>query len=106
VTFGSGEGGAESTEGDLPDVAVDEREGGVAMIAEHSASGARRAILGPLHWLWCFLFQFIYFACKGMWGIAVVSFFTLNGLFLILPIMNRSLVRKHYENMGWRVIER
>ena len=40
-----------------------------------------------------------------MWGIAIVSFFTLNGLFLVLPIMNRSLVRKHYENMGWRVAD-
>ena len=34
---------------------------------------------------------------------AVVNFFTLNGLFLIMPIMNRSLVRKHYENMGWKI---
>lgn len=73
------------------------------MIAEHSGSGAKRAILGPLHWLWCFLFGFIYYAAKGMWGIGVISLFTLNGVLIVLPIMNRGLVRKHYENQGWRV---
>ena len=73
------------------------------MIAEQPTSGAKRTILGPLHWLWCFLFGFIYYAVKGMWGSAVISLFTLNGLFVIYPIMNRSLVRKHYENSRWRV---
>ena len=73
------------------------------MIAEHPTSGAKRAILGPLHWLWCFLFGFFYYAAKGMWGPAIISFFTLNGLLLIFPIMNRGLVRKHYENGGWKV---
>lgn len=75
------------------------------MIAERHETDAKRVILGPLHWLWCFLFGFIYFACKGMWGMAIVSLFTFNGLLIIMPIMNRSLVRKHYENMGWRVTE-
>lgn len=73
------------------------------MMAEHATSGVTRQILGPLHWLWCFLFGFIYYAGKGMWGLAVISFFTLNGLSLILPIMNKSLVIKHYENLGWKV---
>ena len=73
------------------------------MIAEHSTTGAVRTILGPFHWLWCLMFGCFYYACKGMWGMAVVSLFTLNGLLIIMPIMNRSLVRKHYENMGWKV---
>ena len=73
------------------------------MIAEHPTSGAKRAILGPLHWLWCLLFGFIYYASKGMWGPAVISFFTVNGLLLVFPIMNKGLVRKHYENLGWKV---
>ena len=73
------------------------------MIAEHPTSGTKRVILGPLHWLWCFLFTFFYYAAKGMWGAAVISFFTANGLFVIFPIMNKGLVRRHYENLGWRV---
>ena len=74
------------------------------MIAEHPGSEAKRTILGPLHWLWCFLFGCFYYAAKGMWGSAVLSFFTLNGLLVIFPIMNKGLVRKHYENLGWKVM--
>ena len=73
------------------------------MIAEQPHSGAVRTIIGRFHWLWCFLFGFIYYAMKGMWGMAVISFFTLNGLFFVMPFLNRSLVRKHYENQGWRI---
>ena len=38
------------------------------MVAEHPASGVKRTILGPVHRLWCFLFGWIYYAAKGMWG--------------------------------------
>ncbi len=38
-----------------------------------------------------------------MWGLALISLITLNGLLVILPIMNRGLVRKHYENLGWKI---
>ena len=71
------------------------------MVAKHPVSGASATILGSAHWLWCFLFGFMYYAAKGMWGMMIISLFTANGLFLILPIMNRSLVRRHYENQGW-----
>ena len=73
------------------------------MIAEHPTSEAVRTIIGPFSWLWCLLFGPFYFAVKGMWGRAVISLCTLNGLLVIMPIMNRSLVRKHYENMGWKI---
>ncbi len=73
------------------------------MMAEHASSGVTRRILGPLHWLWCFLFGCIYYIAKGMWGMAFISFFTLNGLFIIFPIMNKLLVIRHYENLGWKV---
>ena len=38
-----------------------------------------------------------------MWGPAVLSFFTINGLLVIMPIYNRSIVRGYYEKQGWRV---
>ena len=73
------------------------------MMAEHSTSGVTRRILGPLHWLWCFLFGCLYYVAKGMWGIALISLLTLNGFLVILPIMNKLLVTRHYENLGWKV---
>ena len=73
------------------------------MIAEHPTSGVTKNILGPLHRLWCFLFGWIYYAGKGMWGPAVLSFFTVNGLLVILPLWNRTIVRGYYEKLGWRV---
>ena len=73
------------------------------MVAEHPASGVKRTILGPVHRLWCFLFGWIYYAAKGMWGPAVLSFFTINGLLVVMPIYNRSIVRGYYEKQGWRV---
>ena len=75
------------------------------MIAEHPTSGVKKVVLGPFHRLWSFLFGFIYYAVKGMWGPAALSFFTLNGLFVILPLWNRSVVRGHYEKSGWRILD-
>ena len=45
------------------------------MKAEHPTSGVTRDVIGALHRLWCFLFGWIYYAAKGMWGPAVLSFF-------------------------------
>ena len=73
------------------------------MIGEHPISEAVRTIIGPFSWLWCFLFGPFYFAVKGMWGTALINLVTLNGQIVIMPIMNRLLVRKHYENMGWKI---
>lgn len=73
------------------------------MIAEHPTSGVKKIVLGSLHRLWSFLFGCIYYAVKGMWGPAVLSFFTFNGLLFIFPLWNRSIVRGHYEKAGWRV---
>ena len=75
------------------------------MIIEHPMSGTQKAILGPLHRLWSFLFGFIYYAAKGMWGPAVISFLTLNGLLVIFPLWNRTIVKGYYEYAGWRVYE-
>ena len=75
------------------------------MIVEHPTSGTKKVVFGPLHRLWSLLFGFIYYAVKGMWGIAILSFFTLNGLWIIFPLWNRAIVRGHYENAGWRIVE-
>ena len=72
------------------------------MIAEHPTSGVKKIVLGSLHRLWCFLFGPIYYAFKGCWGWAIISFFTANGLFVIFPLWNRTIIRLHYEKAGWR----
>lgn len=75
------------------------------MRMENAASGVERQVLGGLHRLWAFLFGFIYYAAKGAWGWAFISFFTANGLFIIMPLYNRSIIRGHYENNGWRTMK-
>ena len=75
------------------------------MIVEHPSSGTHMTVLGPLHRLWAFLFGFIYYAVKGMWGMAILSFVTANGLLVIFPLWNRAIVRGHYERAGWRVYD-
>ncbi len=81
------------------------------------ANGHEETVLGSLHWLWCFLWTPIYYAVKGIWSHAIISFVlawliggTLGwGLFfmpsiiiaLIYAILNKSIVRKHYLQKGW-----
>ncbi|ATG49517.1 hypothetical protein [Celeribacter ethanolicus] len=74
----------------------------MAVIMENSGSGVQRPVLGALHRLWAFLFGFIYYAAKGAWGWAIISFFTANGLFILLPLFNRTIIVRTYENQGWR----
>ena len=74
------------------------------MIMENSHSGVKRKVLGGLHRLWAFLFGFIYYGSKGAWGWAFISVITANGLFIIMPLWNRTIIRGHYENTGWREI--
>ncbi len=73
------------------------------MIAKHPTSGTEKVILGSRHRQWSFLFGWIYYAGKGMWGPAALSFITANGLFGIMPLWNRSIVRGWYEKQGWSV---
>ncbi len=58
-----------------------------------------------LCWLWCLLFGFIYFAVKGIWTHAVVSF-VLAGIthgfsWLIYPFFAKAIVEKSYLRKGW-----
>lgn len=72
---------------------------------QNAHTGVRRQVLGGLHRLWCFLFGSLYYAAKGAWGWAFISFVTANGLFIGLPLWNRSIIKAHYENNGWREID-
>ncbi len=75
------------------------------MIVEHSGSGETQVALGPLHWLWCFLFGFLYYLGKGMWVLAILSLLTINGLFVVMPLLNRMLVRDYYVRAGFRIVQ-
>lgn len=62
--------------------------------------GVERRVLGSLHGLWCFLFGWVYYAHKGLWGRALLSFLTMNGL-MLFPFFNRGIVRRGFEDKGW-----
>ena len=69
-----------------------------------SFNGQEKVILGNWHRLWCLLFGPFYYAFKGMWGTAFLSLITLNGLLILFPLWNRTVVKNYYESMGWREI--
>lgn len=74
------------------------------VVMENPATGVRLVVLGPFHRLWAFLFGFLYYAVKGAWGWALVSFFTFNGLFIGLPLFNRSIITGVHLGRGWREV--
>ena len=67
-------------------------------------TGEEKKILGNFHRLWCLLFGPLYYAFKGMWLWAILSFLTLNGLWVGFPLFNRSIVFRHYNSKGWRQV--
>jgi len=75
------------------------------IIMENAASGVTRPVLGPLHRLWSLLFGCIYYAAKGCWGWAFLSFITANGFFIGFPLWNRTIIVRSYENDGWRRVD-
>lgn len=38
---------------------------------------------------------------QGYVPVAILSFFTLNGLWVGFPLFNRAIVLRHYHRMGW-----
>ncbi len=66
-----------------------------------------------ISWLWAFLWAPIYYAVKGIWTHAIVSFllawvlggvtFGLAALIIgiVYACMNKSIVRSHYLKRGW-----
>ena len=60
-----------------------------------------KTILGNWHRLWCLLFGPFYYLFKGMFLWAILSFFTLNGLWVGFPLFNRAIVLRHYHRKGW-----
>jgi hypothetical protein len=69
-----------------------------------SPSNGYEEEVGPA-WLWCLLFGFIYFAVKGVWSHAVVSFvlafITVGVSWLIYPFFARKIVETDYLRRGW-----
>ena len=59
--------------------------------------------------LWALLFGFLYFAAKGVWTHAVVSFLlafiTCGFSWLIYPFFARKVVRANYLRKGWVLVE-
>ena len=76
------------------------------MIVRHPVSGVRKQVLGRFHDVWSFLFGPYYYLAKGMLVPALLSLFTLNGLLLIVPLWNETIVRGWYERAGWIIEER
>lgn len=77
----------------------------IMIIMENAASGVTRPVLGPLHRLWSLLFGCIYYAAKGCWGWAFLSFISANGFFIGFPLWNRTIIVRSYENDGWRLMD-
>lgn len=69
-------------------------------------NGQERMIMSNFHWLWCLLFGPLYYMCKGMWFVAMLSLLTGNGLVIGFPIFNRSLILRHYYWWGWELKEK
>lgn len=88
---------------------------------KNPTNGHVEEVLGNFHWLWVFLWTPIYYAVKGVWTHAVISFVVgwviggtigLGLLFipsflisLIYAIMNKSIVRNHYLRQGWVLVD-
>lgn len=70
------------------------------MIFLNPQNNAKRKVLGPFHRLWCLLFGWLYYAFKGMWGMAFISIITFNGLLIGMPLLNRGIVQRFYEDRG------
>jgi len=73
-------------------------------------NGYVKEIYGNLSWLWVLLIGPIYWAVKGVWRHAVVLFIfaavTFGVAHLIYPFLTYSILRKHYNKIGWREIKK
>ena len=67
-------------------------------------NGDEKVVMTSQSSIWAFLFGPLYYACKGMWFVALMSILTFNGLWLGFPIWNRSLILRHYYFWGWKII--
>jgi hypothetical protein len=74
---------------------------GMTIRATWAFNGQTKIILGNWHRLWCFLLGPFYYLFKGMFLWAILSFFTLNGLWIGFPLFNRAIVLRHYHRKGW-----
>jgi hypothetical protein len=80
---------------------------------ENPHNGYVEEASGPFSWLWCFLFNWLYFAVKGNWRHAFLycacTMFTLGLAIFIYPWFVYRINDNHYRRMGWkdpRVLDR
>ena len=75
---------------------------------KNKANGHTEQISG-LTWLWALLFGSIYFAVKGVWKHAVVSFIlalcTMGISLLIYPFFAKGMMRNYYLHNGWKAVK-
>ncbi|WP_305971030.1 MULTISPECIES: hypothetical protein [unclassified Mameliella] len=74
---------------------------GMTIRAKWASNGQTKIILGNWHRLWCLLFGPFYYLFKSMFLWAILSFFTLNGLWIGFPMFNRAIVLRDYHRKGW-----
>lgn len=77
-----------------------------ALVVENPANGyrERHEHIG----LWTLLFGTLYFALKGVWRHAVLSFilagFTFGLSWLIYPFFARDILKNHFQRQGWKIV--
>ena len=73
------------------------------MLFRNPQNGFTEAVNGA--GLWCFLFGALYFAYKGIWSHAVISFVaalcTCGISWLVYPFFASGIIRKSYLQRGW-----
>ncbi len=84
---------------------------------ENPDNGFTEEATTAVSWLWALLWPPLYYAVKGVWTHAIVSFvlgwvlgaytFGLSGIVIgiIYAIMNNNIVRQHYLRKGWREVD-
>ena len=72
---------------------------------ENPTNGYHELATDSASWLWCLLFGPIYFAVKGIWTHAVVSFIlalcTFGVSHFLYPFFVYTIVEGHYRRKGW-----
>lgn len=76
---------------------------------KNPSNGYVEIVSGKLSWLWVFLLGPIYWLVKGVWKHAllhiILASITIGVAHLIYPFFTYSILRKHYNSIGWKIVE-
>lgn len=79
------------------------------MIFENPENDYQKTVSTPLSWLWCLLFNWIFFLSKGIYKHAilgfVLAFITFGISWFIYPFFVYGIIRNHYLDKGWKCIQ-